>query len=77
MPRVKRGGTVPGVFAGLIRFVAWFTGVLVSLAVASGLINGVLNVPYVPLIITKMAGWIVIILTFFGAALVIIDRFTR
>lgn len=39
----------------------WIVGILVSLAVGSGMINGVLAIPYIPAIITAVAGWIVVI----------------
>jgi len=42
-------------------FIAWIVGILVSLAVGSGMIQGVLAVPYIPEIITAIAGWIVVI----------------
>ena len=42
-------------------FIAWIVGVLVSLAVGSGMIQGVLAVPFIPSIITAIAGWIVVI----------------
>lgn len=41
--------------------IAWLVGILVSLAVGSGMINGVLTIPYIPAIITAIAGWIVVI----------------
>jgi len=66
---------------GLWSFVAWVTGVLVSLAVGFGMIgsNGVpiLSVPYVPDVVTVTAGWIVVILTFLGILLALIDRFSK
>ena len=42
-------------------FVAWIVGVLVSLAVGSGMIQKVLVVPGIPEVITQIAGWIVVI----------------
>jgi hypothetical protein len=42
-------------------FIAWVVGILVSLAVGSGMIQGILDVPYIPEIITAIAGWIVVI----------------
>lgn len=58
----------------LISFVAWVTGVLVSLAVGFGLIDEILTVPYVLPVITVTAGWIVVILTIVGAILAIANR---
>jgi len=45
----------------LVSLVAWIVGVLVSLAVGSGMIQGVLNVPGIPSIITVVAGWVVVV----------------
>ncbi len=42
-------------------FIAWIVGILVSLAVGSGMIQGILAVPYIPGIITAIAGWIVVL----------------
>lgn len=47
--------------AGLMGIVAWIVGVLVSLAVGSGMIQGVLTVPGIPAVVTVVAGWIVVI----------------
>lgn len=56
-----------------INFVAWLTGVIVSLAVGTGLINGVLSVPYIG-IANVIAGWVVVILTIVGVILAIANR---
>ena len=42
-------------------FIAWIVGVLVSLAVGSSMIQGVLAIPLIPQIITAIAGWIVVV----------------
>jgi len=42
-------------------FIAWIVGILVSLAVGSAMIQGVLAVPLIPQLITAIAGWIVVI----------------
>jgi len=65
----------------LWSFIAWLTGVLVSLAVGFGMIgsNGVpiLSVPYVPDVVTVIAGWIVVILTILGILLALVDRMSK
>lgn len=63
------------VLADVWGFVAWVTGVIVSLAVGFGLVNNILAVPYVPAIVTQIAGWIVIVLSLLGLLLAIIDKF--
>ena len=44
----------------LMEILIWVVGVLVSLAVGSGMINTVLTVPGIPEIITIIAGWVVV-----------------
>ena len=41
--------------------IAWIVGLIVSLAIGSGLITKVLTISFVPEIITIIAGWLVII----------------
>ena len=62
-----------GALSSLISFIAWLTGVIVSLAVGVALINGDLAVPYIG-IINEIAGWIVVFTTLLGAILAIINR---
>ena len=45
----------------VMGIIAWVVGVLVSLAVGSGMIQEVLVIPGIPAIITVIAGWIVVI----------------
>ena len=56
-----------------ISFVAWLTGVIVSLAVGNGLIVGTLAVPYLGAL-NMIAGWIVVVLTIIGVVLAIANR---
>lgn len=58
----------------LVNIAVWITGILVSLAVGFGMINGVLIVRWIPAIITIWAGWIVVILTILSIILAIIER---
>ncbi len=58
----------------LVAFVAWLVGVIVSLAVGFGLINGVLSVPYIG-VVNAIAGWIVVIATIIGAIMAIAGKF--
>ncbi len=50
----------------ILNFVAWMTGVLVSLAVAFGMIDGVLSIRWIPQTITMVFGWIVVVTTLIG-----------
>jgi len=59
----------------LLSFVAWLTGVIVSLAVGFALYGGTLSVPYlnkVPYLV-EGAGVVVIITTILGVILALID----
>jgi hypothetical protein len=58
----------------LVSLVVWLTGVLVSLAVGFGMTSGTLSIPWIPLVITIWAGWVVVILTVLSIILAIADR---
>jgi len=60
--------------SNLVNVLAWLTGVLVSLAVGFGMVDGVLTVRWIPGVITVWAGWIVVILTVVSVVLAIADR---
>ena len=60
----KKGGRV-------LNFVAWLTGVIVSLAVGFALVGGTLAVPYIG-IVNEIAGWIVIITTLLSVIMAIL-----
>lgn len=59
--------------AGVWGFIMWIVGVLVSLAVGFGMVDGTLRVPLVPSVVMIVAGWIVVVLTLLGVLLKIID----
>jgi hypothetical protein len=66
----------------VVTFVAWLTGVIVSLSVGFALTEGVLVLPgwlggatTAGLGITQTAGWIVVLTTIVGAGLAIVDKF--
>jgi len=56
----------------LLNFVAWLTGVIVSLAVAFGMISEVLIIPYLPVLVTVIVGWIVVVTTLLSVILVLL-----
>ncbi|MBU0894553.1 MAG: hypothetical protein KKF48_02865 [Nanoarchaeota archaeon] len=58
----------------LLNFVAWLTGILVSLAVGFGMIGGTLTLPtwLGGDIVAMIAGWIVVITTALSAILTLI-----
>lgn len=58
----------------LVSLVVWLTGILVSLAVGFGMIDGVLTVKWILPVITMWAGWVVVILTLLSVILAIADR---
>jgi purine-cytosine permease-like protein len=45
----------------LLGVVAWLTGILVSLAVGFGMIGKTLTIPFIPQVVTIVAGWVVVI----------------
>ncbi len=57
----------------VLNFVAWLTGVIVSLAVGFALIGGTLSVPYVG-VVNLIAGWIVVITTIISAIMAILKQ---
>ncbi|MFA6022457.1 MAG: hypothetical protein WC781_00030 [Candidatus Pacearchaeota archaeon] len=61
-----------------LGFVAWLTGVIVSLSVAFAMIEGTLTLPIWlgGTTIAMVAGWIVVLTTILGLILAIIDYFT-
>lgn len=69
----KSRGTTSGM-RDLLNLVVWVAGVIVSLAVGFALIDGVLGVRYIPVAVTAIAGWVVVILALLGVVLAILDR---
>ena len=63
---------------GVLNFVAWLTGVLVSLAVGFSMIDETLTISWLNSVgagvVTVVAGWIVVITTFLGVILAIIKK---
>ena len=62
-------------FSILMNLTVWLTGILVSLAVGFGMADGVLTIRWIPLIVTNIAGWIVVVLTIISVVFAILDRF--
>jgi len=60
----------------VLNFIAWLTGVLVSLSVGYAMIEGVLTLPtwLGGNILAMIVGWIVVITTLVGAVLAIINK---
>ena len=77
MVKAKRIAKSGGVLASLWGFVAWLTGILVSLAVGFGMISETLTIPAIHKMITITAGYIVVILVIIGALLAVIDKLRR
>ena len=61
----------------LLGFVAWLTGIIVSLSVAFAMIDGVLGLPSwlggSP--VAVIAGWVVVVTTILGVILAIVEHF--
>ncbi len=60
----------------LFSFVAWLTGIIVSLAVGFAMVDGILTLPsYLGgSLVAMVAGWIVILTTALGAVLAILSK---
>jgi len=58
----------------VLNLVAWLTGVIVSLAVGFGMIDGVLAIRWIPTVITVTFGWIVVITTIISIILAILNQ---
>ena len=54
--------------------VLWTVGIIVSLAVGSGMIDSTLNIPGIPTIITVVAGWIVVVGAIVSVILAIFNK---
>ena len=63
----KKGGSK------VLNFIAWVTGIIVSLAVGFGLISGTLSVPYIG-IVNEIIGWVVVVTTLVGVVLAVINQ---
>lgn len=59
----------------LLNFVAWLTGVIVSLSVGFAMINNTLSLPIWlgGSVVAMVAGWVVIVTTLLGLVLAIIE----
>jgi purine-cytosine permease-like protein len=57
-----------------INVLVWIVGVIVALAVGSGMIDETLRIPLVPVVITVITGWIVVIGTILSVILAIFDH---
>ncbi|MCK5149379.1 hypothetical protein KAJ87_00445 [Candidatus Pacearchaeota archaeon] len=58
----------------VLGIIAWITGIIVSLAVGFGMVDGVLTVRLIPEIVTVVVGWIVIGTTLLSAILAILKK---
>ena len=66
----KKGRSDVGMF---LAFVAWLTGVIVSLAVGFALVSSTLSVPWLG-IVNIVAGWVVVITTILSVILAIVHK---
>ncbi len=60
-----------------MNFIGWLTGVVVSLAVGFGMVDGVLSIKFIPDIVMKIFGWIVIVTTLIGVFIGIMKLFSK
>lgn len=60
--------------SNLVGILTWIVGVIVALAVGSGMIDSTLSVPGIPGIITIIAGWVVVIGAIVSLVLAIFNK---
>ena len=60
--------------SNLVHLAAWLTGVLLSLAVGFGTVDGILSIWWIPAVVTVIAGWIVVVLTIVSVVLAIANK---
>ena len=70
----KQAKQEQGPLTRLLQFLAWLTGVIVSLAVAFGMIDGILRVWFIPVGVTIFFGWVVVATTLLGVLIAIINH---
>lgn len=58
----------------LVGIMTWIVGVIVALAVGSGMIDGTLSVPGIPAIVAIIAGWIVVVGAILSVILAIFNK---
>lgn len=58
----------------LVGIIIWIVGVIVALAVGSGMVDGTLNIPIIPPIITTVSGWIVVVGAVVSVVLAILNK---
>lgn len=60
----------------ILNFVAWLTGVLVSLSVGFAMIDGILSLPIWlgGVVLARIVGWIVVLTTLISAVLAILRQ---
>jgi len=65
------------ILSKLLNFIAWLTGVFVSLAVAFGMIDGVLSIRWIPHAVLVVFGWIVVATTLISVIIGIFKTFSK
>jgi hypothetical protein len=65
------------IFSKILSFVAWLAGIFVSLAVAFGMIDGVLSIRWIPHVVTAVFGWIVVATTLISVIIGIFKTFGK
>ncbi len=58
----------------LVGITTWIVGIIVALAVGSGMIDSTLSIPGIPEVITWIAGWIVVVGAILSLVLAIFNK---
>jgi hypothetical protein len=72
--KVKKLKKEPEALTKLLQFLAWLTGVIVSLAVAFGMIEETLQIWFIPAAVTVFFGWVVVVTTLIGVLIAAINH---
>jgi hypothetical protein len=62
------------ILSGVINLTVWITGILVSLAVGFGMVDQTLTIWLIPVVVTEIAGWVVVVLTIISLILAIVNK---
>ena len=60
--------------SGIVGLFVWIVGVIVALAVGSGMIDSTLGIPGIPSIVTIVAGWVVVVGAILSVILAVFNK---
>jgi len=60
--------------SALLSFITWLSGILVTLVVGAGLIESNLTIPLIPIFLTQLVGWFLILAAIVSILLAIFEK---